>query len=95
MEKMVTEVNGDMKLFRKFYQYVFDFFKPTPQARAIDLETACSAWQVVLEGKFKLLDDFSEFVSVCFFFFASLFFCHAFLCFLFFVGRFLLLFCVC
>ena len=51
-------------MFKTFYLYVFDFFKPNPQAKNMDLETAYAAWSVVLADKFKFLPELGEYIGV-------------------------------
>jgi len=53
----------DSKLFRRFYQFCFDFVKATPQAKQIDMETATATWSTVLPGRFQLLPQWLEYLG--------------------------------
>eukprot|EP00698_Gefionella_okellyi_P002443 TRINITY_DN1229_c1_g1_i1.p1 TRINITY_DN1229_c1_g1~~TRINITY_DN1229_c1_g1_i1.p1 ORF type:complete len:393 (-),score=85.64 TRINITY_DN1229_c1_g1_i1:17-1195(-) len=62
MNEVRTEMN-DIRVFRKFYQFCFDFVKPTPTAKGIDLETASATWSSVLSTRFKLLPQFMDYTA--------------------------------
>ncbi|OCH85216.1 DUF298-domain-containing protein [Obba rivulosa] len=57
--KYATSVD---KAFLELYMFCFALAKP-PQARNIDMETACAFWTVLVVPKYPLMSDILEFIS--------------------------------
>eukprot|EP01105_Mastigella_eilhardi_P015034 TRINITY_DN3417_c0_g1_i1.p1 TRINITY_DN3417_c0_g1~~TRINITY_DN3417_c0_g1_i1.p1 ORF type:complete len:296 (-),score=97.63 TRINITY_DN3417_c0_g1_i1:58-945(-) len=49
LDKALQSVQESPDVFRKFYGFVFDFGKETPEAKVIDVTIACSLLQLVME----------------------------------------------
>lgn len=54
----------DLNKFKAIYRYAFDFAKDTGQ-RTIDLETAKIMLNLLLQGRWSLLDQFCSFLDKC------------------------------
>jgi len=52
----------DQAKFREFYQYTFGFAK-NPAQKSLDLEMAIAYWNIVLRGRFKHLDWWTQFLQ--------------------------------
>uniref|UniRef100_D1MPT4 Defective in cullin neddylation protein n=1 Tax=Galdieria sulphuraria TaxID=130081 RepID=D1MPT4_GALSU len=52
----------DPSKFRAFYQFVFQYSKE-PSQRSLPAETAMALWDVLLRGRFSLLDSWLEFLK--------------------------------
>ncbi len=58
----------DMQKFKDLYQYTFNYAKEQSQ-KGLDLEMAIAYWNIVLKDRFKFLDLWCKFLTVCFVFF--------------------------
>ncbi|KAI9363470.1 Cullin binding-domain-containing protein [Zopfochytrium polystomum] len=58
---MRSELDDPAK-FKQIYQYTFNFAKQTGQ-KSLDLETAVAFWGLLLSGRYKFLDDWTEFLT--------------------------------
>lgn len=52
----------DEENFRSFYMYSFDYNKP-PEQRSIPIETAKNLFPLIMEGRFKHLDLWTDFLQ--------------------------------
>jgi len=52
----------DPSKFRAFYQFVFDYSRE-PSQRSLPSDTAMALWEVLLRGRFPLLDAWLEFLK--------------------------------
>lgn len=52
----------DQAKFREFYQFTFGFAK-NPAQKSLDLEMAIAYWNIVLRGKFKHLEWWTQFLQ--------------------------------
>lgn len=55
----------DMVKFKDFYQFTFNYAKD-PGQKGLDLEMAIAYWRIVLSGRFKFLEDWCRFLTVCY-----------------------------
>lgn len=55
---------SDLAKFKDFYQFTFNYAKD-PGQKGIDLEMAIAYWGIVLQGRFKFLDIWCKFLTVC------------------------------
>ena len=53
----------DNNRFKDFYQFTFNYAK-NPGQKGLDLEMALAYWNIVLRGRFRFLDIWSEFLKV-------------------------------
>lgn len=56
-----SEIRDSTK-FKDFYQFTFNYAK-NPGQKGLDLEMAIAYWNIVLAGRFKFLDVWSEFLQ--------------------------------
>ncbi|GJN10926.1 hypothetical protein PR202_ga29074 [Eleusine coracana subsp. coracana] len=54
----------DVSLFNYFYDFVFFICRENGQ-KSITIQKAVTAWRIVLNGRFRLLDRWCNFVDVC------------------------------
>ncbi|KAL5003979.1 hypothetical protein ScPMuIL_017435 [Solemya velum] len=54
----------DSSKFKDFYQFTFNYAK-NPGQKGLDLEMAIAYWNIVLAGRFKFLNLWSQFLQVC------------------------------
>ena len=59
LEKEIVDNNR----FKDFYQFTFNYAK-NPGQKGLDLEMALAYWNIVLRGRFRFLDIWSEFLKV-------------------------------
>lgn len=52
----------DPSKFKAFYQFVFQYSKE-PSQRSLPAETAMALWDILLRGRFALLDAWLEFLK--------------------------------
>lgn len=52
---------GNPSGFKDFYQFTFTYAKEVTQ-KGLDLETAVAYWRIVMPGKFKVLDEWCQFL---------------------------------
>lgn len=66
-QKLTTLENEllDSSKFKDFYQFTFNYAKD-PGQKGIDLDMAIAYWRIVLQGKFKFLDLWCQFLTVRF-----------------------------
>jgi len=59
LEKEIADSNR----FRDFYHFTFNYAKSSGQ-KSLDLEMALAYWNIVLRGRFRFLDIWSQFLKV-------------------------------
>ena len=59
LEKEIQDNNR----FKDFYQFTFNYAK-NPGQKGLDLEMALAYWNIVLRGRFRFLDIWSQFLKV-------------------------------
>ena len=59
---MEQEIQDETK-FKEFYQFTFNYGK-TPGQKGLDNEIALAYWNILLQGRFGLLDTWTKFVKV-------------------------------
>jgi DCN1-like protein 1/2 len=59
LEKEICDNNK----FKEFYQFTFNYAK-NPGQKGLDLEMAMAYWNIVLSGRFRLLDIWTKFLKV-------------------------------
>eukprot|EP01114_Cavostelium_apophysatum_P009562 TRINITY_DN2272_c0_g1_i1.p1 TRINITY_DN2272_c0_g1~~TRINITY_DN2272_c0_g1_i1.p1 ORF type:complete len:253 (-),score=59.28 TRINITY_DN2272_c0_g1_i1:36-794(-) len=47
---------SDDRTFREFYHFLFEYGKPTPQSKILDIDVASELWRMVLKEKFRHLE---------------------------------------
>jgi len=52
----------DNSKFKDFYQFTFNYAKD-PGQKGLDLEMAIAYWRIVMQGRFKFLDDWCRFLT--------------------------------
>lgn len=65
LRSRVTQLDNDIRQpnkFKDFYQYTFNFAKDTG-SKNLGIEPAIRTWQIVLAGKFPLLDEWCTFLA--------------------------------
>lgn len=50
-------------VFKEFYNWLFPFMKESEERKTIDAEDAINNWELLLPGRFRLLDKWLEFVK--------------------------------
>mmetsp|Transcript_12091 Transcript_12091/g.24625 ORF Transcript_12091/g.24625 Transcript_12091/m.24625 type:complete len:187 (+) Transcript_12091:406-966(+) len=58
IEKYIQSSND----FKSFYAFAYDYNRE-PDQKSLSIETAASLWQLILNGRFPLLDDWLQFIS--------------------------------
>ena len=58
LEKEIQDGNR----FKDFYQFTFNYAK-NPGQKGLDLEMALAYWNIVLKGRFRFLDIWSQFLK--------------------------------
>lgn len=54
----------DVNKFKDFYHFTFNYAKNLGQ-KGLDLDMAIAYWNIVLRGRFKFLDAWCKFLTVC------------------------------
>lgn len=65
---ILPEIEEELKdpvKFKDFYQFTFNYAKDSTQ-KGLDMEMAIAYWRIVLEGRFKFLENWCTFLQVCF-----------------------------
>ena len=55
------EIQNDPQKFKEFYEFTFNYAK-NPAQKGLDLDMALGYWNIVLRGKFRLLDAWTNFL---------------------------------
>lgn len=58
-----SEIRDPLK-FKDFYHFTFNYAK-NPGQKGLDLDMAIAYWNIVLRGRFKFLDAWCKFLTVC------------------------------
>lgn len=58
-----TEIK-DQNKFKDFYHFTFNYAK-NPGQKGLELDMAIAYWNIVLRGRFKFLDAWCKFLTVC------------------------------
>lgn len=53
----------DVKKFRDFWKWLFDFYNDDKGRKVLSMETAVEAWTLVLKDRFGLLDEWNAFIQ--------------------------------
>jgi len=63
MSSLEQEIQ-DPNIFKEFYQFTFNYGKAnTPGQKGLDADVALAYWNLILQGKFRLLDTWMTFVK--------------------------------
>jgi len=54
---------SDAATFKEFYMYCFDFSKEQETHKSLDLDTAQQVWELVMEGRYAMLDKWFLFLE--------------------------------
>lgn len=57
----------DLNKFKDFYHFTFNYAK-NPGQKGLELDMAIAYWNIVLRGRFKFLDAWCKFLTVCIYF---------------------------
>jgi DCN1-like protein 1/2 len=49
--------------FNKFYKFVFNYSKTSPNAKVLPMEIAVPTWRLLLEGRYERLNDWCTFMQ--------------------------------
>ncbi len=60
--QLKNQINSSTQTFKQFYLWCFNYVKD-PEQKGMAADTACQTWCVVLADKFKLLDDWCNFMQ--------------------------------
>ncbi len=60
--KLKDEIKDDTQ-FTAFYQFCFNYMKQTKEQRSLGLDAAVPTWKLIMQGRYKYVNEWCEFIE--------------------------------